>query len=331
MQESYAKINNACLVTLTILAVAAALIYVRPIMVPFVFALFIFTALTPLLESLQLKLKLNRWLAIFCTALIFAIVSIGVFLLISVSLGNFFENTNDYKNQVELWITQVLEFLKSKNIEIHQDQLLGKIENLPFFSVAKSVTGSLFGFLGNFVLILLFVIFLLAGESLTDKSALVREVQSSVSKYVNIKLICSALTGSVFSIVLFFFQVDLALMFGVLAFLLNFIPNIGSIVATLLPLPIILLQFGFGGSFIAIFSLLIGAQFLIGSLLEPKWMGHGLRLHPIAVLFFLLFWGLIWGIPGMFLSVPITAFIKIVFSRIKTTRALANLLEGKIP
>lgn len=331
MHESYAKINNACLVTLTILALTGALIYVRPIMVPFVFSLFIFAALTPLLDWFQLRLKLNRWLAISLTGLLFASLSLLIFLLISISFGNFLDSANDYKAQVEIWLMQLLEFLKSKNMPIDIDSIIGKAENLPFFTVAKSVTGSLFGFFGNFVLISIFVIFFLAGQNLADKNSLAKEVKANVSKYVNIKLLCSLITGISFSVILFSFQVDLALMFGVLAFLLNFIPNIGSIVATILPLPILLLQFGFSGSFAAVLILLGAVQFFVGNILEPKWMGNSLNLHPITVLFFLLFWGLIWGIPGMFLSVPITAFIKIVFSRIKTTQSLADLLEGKLP
>ena len=120
-------------------------------------------------------------------------------------------------------------------------------------------------------------------------------------------------------------------MCALLTFLLNFIPSIGSILATVMLVPILVLQFGFGWQF---FFVLIGAgfvQFAIGNVLEPKVMGENMDLHPVTIIGFLLFWGLVWGIPGMFMAVPITAIVKIVLSRIPPTQGVAELLAGRIP
>jgi AI-2 transport protein TqsA len=125
--------------------------------------------------------------------------------------------------------------------------------------------------------------------------------------------------------------VELAVMFAMLTFLLNFIPSIGSIVAVIIPLPVILLQYGFGWQFWFVLAFAGMVQFVIGNVLEPKMMGESLGLHPVTVLLFLMFWGLVWGIPGMFLAVPITAILKIVLCRIPTTVPVANLLAGKLP
>jgi AI-2 transport protein TqsA len=117
----------------------------------------------------------------------------------------------------------------------------------------------------------------------------------------------------------------------VLTVLFNFIPTLGSILVTVLPVPVILLQFGFGWQLWVIFAASVLIQVTIGSLLEPKLLGERMDLHPITVLLFLMFWGLVWGLPGMFMAVPITAVIRIVLSRIDATKVLAELMAGRLP
>jgi len=109
-----------------------------------------------------------------------------------------------------------------------------------------------------------------------------------------------------------------------------FIPTIGSIVATVIPAPVVLLQFGFGWQLWIILAVSMAIQFTIGNVVEPKLLGERMDLHPITVLLFLMFWGLVWGLPGMFLAVPITAVLKIILSRIDTTEPLAELMAGRI-
>ncbi len=120
-------------------------------------------------------------------------------------------------------------------------------------------------------------------------------------------------------------------MFAILTVLLNFIPNFGSVIATLLPIPVLLLQYGLGWQTMTVITLLFAIQFCIGNLVEPKMMGESLDLHPVTILLFLMFWGLVWGLPGMFLAVPITAILKIILSRIETTLPLSELLAGRLP
>jgi len=125
--------------------------------------------------------------------------------------------------------------------------------------------------------------------------------------------------------------VDLALVFGVMAFLLNFIPSVGSIIATLLPMPLALVQFD---SWLPITLVLVlpgTVQFTIGNVVEPLVMGEGLDLHPVTVLLALVFWGLLWGVVGMLLAAPMTAVLRIVLGRLEITRPLAELLAGRLP
>ena len=154
---------------------------------------------------------------------------------------------------------------------------------------------------------------------------------STVSVYLSVKLLASLITGVLVTTVLFVFQVKLALVFGLLAFLLNFIPSVGSITAVLLPIPVLFLQFGIGPNFWVILGLLGTIEFIIGNLVEPRFLGEDMDLHPAAVVGSLIFWTLVWGAPGAFLSVPLTGSIKIVLSKIKHTRVAAEFLAGRLP
>ena len=136
------------------------------------------------------------------------------------------------------------------------------------------------------------------------------------------------MTGLISYLVLKVVGVDFASFWAVLIFLLNFIPTIGSIIATLFPSLLTLVQFPTLGPFIATISVLTAVQFCIGSLLEPRLMGNRLNLSPIVILLSLGLWGSVWGIPGMFLCVPITVIIMIICSYFPGTRPLAILLSG---
>jgi AI-2 transport protein TqsA len=119
--------------------------------------------------------------------------------------------------------------------------------------------------------------------------------------------------------------------FGITAFLLNFVPSIGSIVATLLPLPIALVQYDSLWPVLGVLLLPGLVQIVVGNGVEPMVMGEGLELHPVTILLALMFWGLLWGIPGMLLAAPMTAVLRIVLVRIQTTRPVAELLAGRLP
>ena len=167
-------------------------------------------------------------------------------------------------------------------------------------------------------------------DVLASKPA-IKEMLANVSVYLSVKLMASIVTGILVAGVLFGFQVKLAAVFALFAFLLNFIPSVGSIIAVLLPIPVLFLQFGLGPNFWVILGLLSAIEFVIGSLVEPRFLGEGMDLHPAVVVGSLIFWTLLWGAPGAFLSVPITGSIKIILSKMKLTRPMAEFLAGRLP
>lgn len=180
------------------------------------------------------------------------------------------------------------------------------------------------------IVVLIYVFFLLLGKPAFTQTSALREIDSQIRGYLSLKTVISIGTGALFGLTLRLFGVPMALSFGVLAFLLNFIPNIGPIVASLLPIPLILLDPS-GNLFwmLSVIAATSTIQVISGNVIEPKLMGNSSDLHPVTILLGLMFWGMMWGIIGMFLATPITAAIKIVLGRFEPTRQIANIMAGR--
>ena len=178
------------------------------------------------------------------------------------------------------------------------------------------------------------MVYLLIGRETRQEGAsstgIWSEIESRVERYIATKALLSGATGLLVGTVLAVLGVDLALVFGLFAFLLNFIPSVGSLIATLLPLPIVLMSPDVS-VLVAVLAIGVpgGIQFTIGNVLEPKIMGDALDLHPVAILMALILWGMLWGVVGMLLATPITAMLKILFEQLEATRPAARVLAGR--
>ncbi len=201
-------------------------------------------------------------------------------------------------------------------------------------AIAISTMSTALNFTTTSFFVAIFVVFLLAGRDpkTVVKNATYREIEQKIRSYISTKLVLSLITGTLVGVTLSLFGLELALVFGILTFLLNFIPSIGSIIATLLPIPVAFAQFSDSPWTIAAVILIPGAiQMTIGNGIEPKLMGEGLELHPVTVLLALSFWTLLWGPIGAILAVPITAAIRIVLMRFESGQTAGNLLAGILP
>jgi AI-2 transport protein TqsA len=195
----------------------------------------------------------------------------------------------------------------------------------------QALSAGLFELMGSGAMIVIFMFFMLAGDGRAKAAQpqIWLEIESRIRDYIVMKTLISFVTGVAVWLVLWFFGIPLALVFGLLAFLLNFIPNIGPMIMCVLPLPLVFLSPQLSlASMLIVTVLLSGIQFISGSLVEPKVMGSSFQLHPVVIMLTLLLWGLIWGLPGMFLSTPITAAMKIIMERFTYTQPFARLLEG---
>lgn len=221
--------------------------------------------------------------------------------------------------------------LAAKRLRIDTKRIVMDMRNY-IFNIVTNAFGTILGTISRMFFVVIFVIFLLLGRnSYADHSAVYYDVVQKIRRYIGIKLAFSALTGLLVWAILTLVGLELAGVFGILAFLLNFIPSIGSIIATLLPVPIAVVQFQSSPWLILPVVLGPGAvQGLLGNILEPKLQGEGLNLHPVTVVLALSFWGLIWGVVGMFLAAPITAALRIALMRYDTLKPIGKLLAGDL-
>ena len=265
--------------------------------------------------------------------LLCAAVFTGIVLFTVNSVGDFLKGGEVYRQNLIATVTDLTSRLQQHGITLDQNFLENYLRELPVFNWLKNFGGKLFSLLSNLTVIMLFMIFFLFGSKKTPPitNPAIKEMLSNVSIYLSVKLMASLATGLVAAAILLGFQVKLAVLFALFMFLLNFIPSVGSIVAVLLPVPVLFLQYGFGPKFFIVMGFLTATEFIIGNLLEPRFLGEGMDLHPAAVVASLIFWTLVWGAPGAFLSVPITASVKIVLSKIKHTRPFAEILAGRLP
>ncbi len=210
----------------------------------------------------------------------------------------------------------------------------------PVGSIVKKIGGSLFSFMGNLMWVVLFMVFILLeqdGYPARIRAALGEEtgdavmevtarINRAVTHYLGLKTVISAVTGLLVALLLGAFGTPFAMLWGVLAFVLNFIPNIGSLISAIPPVAITLFHSGSPGMTLAVTLLLATIHTVVGNLVEPKVMGEGLDLSPLVVLLSLIFWGWMWGIAGMLISVPLTAAIKIAMEQVDGPGRVARLL-----
>ena len=228
--------------------------------------------------------------------------------------------------------------LNTKQLVSDVKQLAGEMRK-HIVNILTGAAGTLFGLISSMFFVIIFVMFLVVGrDPYAVHSETHRNIVAKVRRYVGTKVIISFVTGLLVWFVLSRFGLPLASVFGILAFLLNFIPSIGSVISTLLPIPVAVAQFQTvdpegkivvaWGTVLLVVALPGAIQMIMGNVIEPKLMGEGLNLHPVTILLALSFWGLLWGIVGMFLAAPITAAIRIVLLQFDTFKPIGRLLAG---
>ncbi len=331
----YQKMSAICLTIIAAGVITAVLIYTRALMIPLVISVFFYTILAQCTAVLHKKFSFPAWLALTVSVLVFTACFAGIVYFTISSVGEFLKGAEMYRENLLSSTADAVAKLGQHGIHLDQASIVNYIRELPLLNWFQNFGKQLFSVISNTTLIILFIIFLFIGEKkvLPSKApnAVVQQILANVSQYLSVKISTSLVTALIVWMILAFFQVKLAFLFALLTFLLNFIPSIGSIVAVILPAPVLFLQYGLDANFWIVISLMIAAQFIIGSLIEPHMMGEGMDLHPVTVIACLIFWGLVWGLPGAFLSVPITASVKIILSKIKYTRPIAELLAGRLP
>ncbi len=334
------RTQTICLLILAAIAIGVTLFLLQAVLVPFVLALFLSMMVTPVMDFQQRRFRMPRWLSIVSTIVIGLVMLVLLSGLITTALADFIAQSQSYNEKVlALWdrTTDGIESLARStgmggeefSLDDELEPLREKMPGLISGAIGWTVNAGL-GLISSGLLVAIFMMFLIVGHRRPaggDRESLSGEVRTRVKEYLRVKILVSAITAVAVYAILKICGIDLALVFALMTFLLNFIPNIGSAVAMLLPVPVVLLtgEISVTTKIVAL-GLPALVQFLVGNVLEPKWMGSSLDLNPIVILLALIFWGVLWGPVGMLLSVPITAVLKILLQRLPYTRPVADLL-----
>jgi AI-2 transport protein TqsA len=324
------------LVAGALVVVVAGLKAASNLVTPFLLAVFIAVLVVPPMQALR-RIGVPTWAAMLIVVATLMAVGGGIVALFTGSLNAFNANLPDYQMRFRSLIGELVTWLDAEGVPISQQAMNSVVDPTRIFGFAADLLRGLGGILTNTFLILLTVIFMLfEANSLPSKLRVVlpspdtslarlREVMSTINRYMFIKACTSLVTGLVIWAWLKFLGVDFAAMWGMVAFLLNFVPTIGSIIAAIPAVLLALVQLGLESALMATAGFMF-VNIAMGNFIEPRIMGQGLGLSTLVVFLSLVFWGWVLGPAGMFLSVPLTMTLKIVFGANRQTYPIAVLL-----
>jgi len=330
---------KALLVTAALFVVLAGLKIATNILVPFLLSIFIAIICNPLIVKAS-KYKIPKPVAI--AGIIVFIVTIFLSLggLVGKSAQELSTLLPQYKEQLNGQFVWLTEKLAHYNIKISSEVLVEHFNPSAAMGLAANMLSGLGGVMGNLFLIIITVIFMLfEAPSLSRKIHLalddpdmklnqIDRFLESVNNYLAIKTLVSIATGICVSLMLWIIGLEFYLLWGVLAFLLNYIPNIGSIIAAVPAMSLAVLQFGFGTAGLIGLGY-VSINMVMGNVIEPKYLGKGLGLSTLVVFLSLIFWGWLFGTVGMLLSVPLTMIIKIALEESEEGRWFSVLLSNE--
>ena len=344
-EDQNSNLLTAFLGIIAVFVLGVMLLQLKSVLMPFVIAVLLSIIFKPAILGLREK-RIPMFASLFGVLLMFSLVLFLLGWVLFASTEAFVNEFPKYETKIAVIADNIestlIVWAERFNIQPADFKWSNAINLSSVTSVITTGLGSFFSFLTTTFLVLLFMLFILAGSGDMAKkvtlafspdyssriSAVLKVVDSHVRQYLVTKTLISLGTGFLTWIVLLTLGVDFPLVFGFIAFVLNFIPNIGSTIAVLFPFALSLLQFE--SLFVPLFVIigLGGTQMTMGNVIEPRILGYNLNMSPLLILVSLIFWGWLWGIWGMVLAVPVTATIKIVFENMPTFRPLALLMEG---
>lgn len=338
------NIRNIAYFFITVIAIVVILISGKSLLIPFIFAFllwFIIREVRVLLEKVDfIKTKFPSWTKNLLTSLLILGALTFSSKVITTSINSLAQSYPKYEKNIESIVSRVNENL---NIDI-VDYLKGHTSDLNFGAILKSIFQSVTDILGSAFMIIIYGLFIFLEESsfhlkirnvFPDKqqfdkvSTVLDRMERSIAKYLGLKTLVSLITGILSYLVLLIIGIDSPAFWAFLIFILNYIPTIGSLIGTTFPAFFCLLQFGdfTQGALVLVF---VGTvQVIVGNVLEPKLMGNSMNLSALVTIIALSFWGAIWGVTGMILSIPITVIMLIIFSQFPSTKPVAIMLSDK--
>ena len=340
MQHTFSPVSRALIISASLVIIIAGLKYAAPLLVPFLLSIFIAIISFPLMSWLQ-QVGLSKGLSLTIVILLVILVGIALTILVGSSLSDFTQTLPVYQDRITNEWAHALNWLSERGFSI-SDTIREVIDPTAAVGLVSSILKGFGNVLTNSFLIILTVVFiLLEAAGLTQKVMRLNGVQQSdngdsddnfayvfvekLRNYMSLKTIISMMTGVFIGISLWIIGVDYPVLWGVLAFMLNFVPNIGSIIAAVPAVMLTIVQLGFASA-LMVAGVYVAVNVIVGSIIEPKYMGRGLGLSTLVVFVSLVFWGWVLGPVGMLLSVPLTITVKLALDSNPETRWLGHLL-----
>lgn len=333
------RIYQTLLLFASIVVIISGLRAASDIITPFLIATFISIVISPILSYFE-KFGLNR-------ALSFLIVIAILFTSLGFICSSLITSFNKFLIQLPNFQTKFLEifgkfndWVNSFDIDLNS-YLIDTMSSLKIFSTTGSVMKFTSTFIGKLVFILILTLFILLETNTMKKrlnylykiapkaSSFITKFIKDVKRYLAIKTLSSLTTGILIWLLLKMLGIPYAILWGAIAFVFDYVPAVGSIVASIPAIVVTLLTKNIVYAFL-VTAVYLSVNMLIGNFLEPKFMQKGFGISPILVLFSLLFWGYIFGLTGMFLAVPLTMCIKIGLDQNQKTQIFSNLISSNI-
>jgi len=322
----------------SIVVIVAGLKAAAQLILPFLVSVFLAIISTPLVAWLKHH-KLPTWLAVTVTMIVDLAVIATLGLVVGRSVNEFTAAAPRYQERVQGLVTSILAALDARGIDTSQWRPLEAINPGAVFDMVGSTLSAVAAVLSNTFVVLLLLIFMLlevtafpakltaAFGGATDNAERFTAVTRQIQRYLGIKTLVSLATGLAAGVWVAALGLGVPLLWGLMAFIFNFVPNIGSIVAAVPPIVLALMQFGVWRA-VAVAAGYAVINLVLANFVEPYLMGRRLGLSTLVVVLSLVFWGWVWGPVGMILSVPLTMVMKIALENTPDLRWIAVMLDA---
>lgn len=330
--ERERKLQTICLLIITACCLGAVAYWMSTVLIPFVLALFIFQLLDPVVMWMTLRCRLPHALAVSLTLILTILALLATSSIFTTSIGQLLGSSDTYVKQLVTFLEDIsarFPIVGERFRILSQSQFEQFSTEIGTFVAA--LTNSIIYILSQSTVVILFLMFLLFGSRshYEPMPGVLEDINQKVRKYIQVKTAVSLANGILAGTILWMLDIELAGVFGLMTVVLNFIPNVGSILATVLPLPMILVSPDVSRTEAVLALVLPGIiHFFVGNVLEPQLLGDTMDLSPVVVLLSLTVWTALWGGIGALLAVPITAVIQILCEKLDFTRPIAAVLRG---
>jgi len=338
------SITNIAATMLVLVILVVVLRQLESFLQPLFIAIFFFYIGSPIVKYMKQR-KVPSFFANLVPLFLVVLILFLLAWIVGAHIDDLAANFPSYRLRLQAVFQHGLEWFL-ENLPVAGDKLRNSLSGAtvplgPIQVLINTVVGNFFGFISFGLLVIFFMIFILGeagslpkrledayGKKQSSKILQIgQRINGGIIRYVYVKGLASLLVSVLSTIAMVSFRLDLALLWGTLVFFGNFIPYIGSALAVLFPIAIALLQFQSIGAVVALLLILIGCQILVGNILEPRFAGQQLNLSPLVVLLSLTFWGWLWGIVGLVLSIPIMVSVKFILENIPATQDIAIMMS----